>query len=223
MAESKKQHYIIIGMGSFGAALARRLSSHGARITGLDGDREKIGDLSDVLYEPVIGDATERSTLEHLALADATAVIISLGEDITQSLLATLHCRDLGAKRIIVKGVTREHGQILKSLGVSRVIFPEAEIAEALADRLIRPNIVDFLPIDPEYSFVEIAVPDTLIGKTLQEVDIRKRFSVWVVGVKDALSGQLEMFPGGDYKLGIDQLLLVIGKQSAVDAMRDLG
>lgn len=223
MAESKKQHYVIIGMGSFGAALARRLAQHGARITGLDGDRERIGELSDVLYEPVIGDATERSTLEHLALADATAVIISLGEDITQSLLATLHCRDLGAKRIIVKGVTHEHGQILKSLGVSRVIFPEAEIAESLADRLIRPNIVDFLPIDPEYSFVEVAVPDSLVGKTLQELDIRKRFSVWVVGVKDALSGELEMFPGGDYKLGIDQLLLVIGKQSAVDAMRDLG
>lgn len=223
MADSRKQHYIIIGMGSFGAALARRLASHGARITGLDGSREKISHLSDVLYEPVIGDATDRSTLEHLALSDATAVIISLGEDITQSLLATLHCRDLGAKRIIVKGVTHEHGQILKSLGAARVIFPEAEIAESLADRLIRPNIVDFLPLSPDYSFVEIAVPDTLVGKTLQELDIRKRFSVWILGVKDALSGELEMFPDAAYKLKIDQFLLVIGKQSAIDSMRDLG
>jgi trk system potassium uptake protein len=222
MADPKKLHFIVIGMGSFGSALARRLAGHGCRVTGLDADREKIAHVESVLYEPIIGDATDRATLEHLHLQDATAVVISLGEDITRSLLATLHVRALGAQRVIVKGVTKEHGQILKSLGVSRVIFPEEEMAEALGDRMIWPNIVDFLPIDPEYSFVEVALPDAFIGKTLGDLDLRKRHSVWVVGVKDALSGKLVMFPGGDFKLGVDQLLLLIGKQKDLTSIREL-
>jgi len=222
MAEVKKLHFVVIGMGTFGAALARRLAAHGCRVTGLDADREKIADLDGILYEPVIGDATDRATLEHLNLKDATATIISLGEDITQSLLATLHARSVGADRVIVKGVTKEHGQILKSLGVSRVIFPEEEIAAAMGDRLIWPNIVDFLPIDPEYSFVEVAVPETFVGKTLTELDLKRRYSIWVVGIKDAMSGRLEMFPGGDFKLGVDQLLLVIGKQRDLTAVQGL-
>jgi trk system potassium uptake protein TrkA len=209
-------------MGTFGSALARRLAQHGCRVTGLDADRDKIAELDGVLYEPVIGDATDRATLEHLNLRDATATIISLGEDITQSLLATLHARSVGADRVIVKGVTKEHGQILKSLGVSRVIFPEEEIAEAMGDRLIWPNIVDFLPIDPEYSFVEIAVPEGWVGNTLTELDLKRRYSIWVVGIKDAMTGRLDMFPGGDYKLGVDQLMLVIGKQRDLTTIQGL-
>ena len=84
-------------------------------------------------------------------------VVISMGEDITRSLLATLHAKELGAKHIIVKGVTAEHGKILKNLGVERVVFPEIEIATQLADRLTWPSFIDYLPIDPEYSFVEVA------------------------------------------------------------------
>jgi trk system potassium uptake protein TrkA len=222
MADPKKLHFIVIGMGSFGSALARRLAGHGCRVTGLDADREKIASLESVLYEPIIGDATDRATLEHLSVKDATAVIISLGEDITRSLLATLHTRSLGAARVIVKGVTKEHGQILKSLGVSRVIFPEEEMAEALGDRMIWPNIVDFLPIDPEYSFVEVSAPEEYVGKTLIELDLRRRYSVWIVGVKDALTGKLEMFPGGDFMIGPDQLLLLIGKQKDLTSIKEL-
>jgi trk system potassium uptake protein len=222
MADPRKLHFVVIGMGSFGSALARRLSGHGCRVTGLDADRERIELLGEILYEPIIGDATDRATLEHLNLRDATAVIISLGEDITQSLLATLHARAVGAERVIVKGVTKEHGQILKSLGVSRVIFPEEEMATALGDRLLWPNIVDFLPIDPEYSFLEIAVPESFAGKTVVELDLRRRYGIWVVGVKDAMTGKLEMFPGGDFKLGPDQLLLVIGRQSDLAELQEM-
>jgi trk system potassium uptake protein TrkA len=149
-------------------------------------------------------------------------VIISLGEDITQSLLATLHAKELGARRIIVKGVTEEHGKILKSLGVDRVVFPEAEIAEALGNQLTWPNVIDSLPIDPEYTFVEVAVPDSFSGQTLQQLNLRRRCGVWVVGVKDALTGKLEMFPDGDFQFGGDQMLLVVGRQVDLNRLRDM-
>ena len=215
------KHFIVIGLGSFGTALAQRLCRNGCRVTGVDGSRERVEELKDVLYEAIIGDATERETLEHLSLKDAKAVFISLGEDITQSLLATLHAKELGAHRIIVKGVTPEHGRLLRCLGIDRVIFPETEMAQELADQMTWPNIIDFLPIDPEYSFVEIAAPDRFAGQTLQQLDLRRKFGVWVVGIKDALSGELSMFPDGDFQVTPDQLLLLVGKQKDVERLRE--
>ena len=220
MADNR--HFVVIGLGTFGAALAIRLCKNECRVTGLDSHQERVDELKDVLYEAVIGDATDRDALEHLPLKTANGVFISLGEDITRSLLATLHCRELGASRIIVKGVTDEHGKILNRLGVERVVYPEIEIARQTADRYTWPNVVDFLPIDPEFSFVEIAVPDSFVSKTLQEINLRRKLGVWVVGVKDALTGKLEMFPDGEFRLGADQMLLVVGRHSDLGRLRNL-
>ncbi len=216
------KNFVAIGLGSFGTALVKRLFENGCRVTGIDRSRESVEDLKEVLYEAVIGDATERETLENLPLKDANAVFISMGEDITHSLLATLHVKELGARQIIVKGVTAEHGRLLKSLGVDRVIFPEIEIAQTLADRMTWTNVVDFLAIDPDYSFLEYATPDSFAGKTLQELNIRQRYGVWIIGVKDALSGDLTMFPGGDFRFGADQILLIVGKRVDLTRLREL-
>jgi trk system potassium uptake protein len=219
MADTK--HFVLIGLGSFGAALARKLKSNGCRITGIDANAESVENLRDFLFEAIIGDATQRDVLESLPFSRASGVVISMGEDITRSLLATLHARELGARHIFVKGVTAEHGKILKSLGVERVVFPEIEIATQLADRLTWPSFIDFLPIDPEYSFVEVAVPESFAQRTLIETDLRRRFGIWVVGVKDALTGKLTMFPEGEFKLSEDQMLLVVGRASDLGKLRN--
>lgn len=218
MADQK--HFVLIGLGSFGSALACKLKVNGCRVTGIDADAVRVEDLKDVLFEAVIGDGTDRDSLEPLGLQRATAVVISMGEDITRSLLATLHAKELGARHIMVKGVTQEHGKILKSLGVDRVVFPEIEIANQLADRLTWPNVIDYLPIDSEHSFVEIAVPDSLAGRTLIDCDLRKRYGIWVVGAKDALTGKLTMFPEGSFMMNDDQMLLVVGKESDLAKLR---
>lgn len=220
MADHK--HFVVVGLGSFGGALAERLSENGCRVTGMDSSKEAVDTLKDVLYEAVIGDARERDSMSHLPVSSAYAVVISMGEDITQSLLATLHAKELGAKQVIVKGVTSEHARILKCLGVDRVIFPEEEIARQLADRMTWPNVLDFLPIDPEYSFLEVAAPDSYAGKMLQELDLRRKYNIWVIGVKDAMTGKLEMFPGGEYTLSADQVLLIVGKQVDINKLSDL-
>lgn len=216
------KHIIVIGLGSFGTSVAKRLSKNGVRVTGMDASRDRVEALKDELYEAVIGDGTLRAAMEQLPYKQAQAVVISLGEDITRSILAALHARELGARQVIVKGVTADHGKILRSLGVDRVIFPETEIALQLADRLTWPNVVDYLAIDPEYSIVEIAVPDSFAGKTLQDLNVRRRFGISVLGVKDALTGKLSMFPEATQKLGADQVLLVVGNKEQLARVREL-
>jgi trk system potassium uptake protein TrkA len=219
MAEIKR--FVVIGLGSFGSAVARKLKSNGIRVTAIDANADAVEDLQDQLFEAVIGDATDRDSLATLGLPTAAGVVISLGEDITRSLLATLHARELGARHIVVKGVTNEHGKLLKSLGVERVVFPEIEMAQQLADRLTWPSVIDFLPIDPEYSFVEVAMPEALSGKRLAETDLRKRYGLWVVGVKDALTGKLTMFPDADFLLTEDQMVLLVGKEKELKRFRE--
>ena len=213
---SEQKHFIVIGLGTFGAALAARFAHHGCRVTGVDRQRERVEALRDELYEAIIGDATSSETISQLQVAQADAIYIGMGEDISLSLLATLHCKQHNAKRIVAKGVTKEHGDILKALGVDRVVFPESEIAEAIADRATWPNVVDFVPIGADYAFVEIAVPDSLAGKSLSDLRLRQRYDVWAVGVKHAMDGTLDMLPDGQYVLGPDQVLLVVGKEDQV-------
>ncbi len=219
MADNKR--FIVIGLGTFGAAVAKQLHKNGLKVTGIDGDSETVEDLQRYLFEAVIGDATDFEALKTLSMDTADGVIISLGEDITRSLLATLHAKELGAKHIVVKGVTIEHGKLLRSLGVERVIFPETEMAIQLADRLTWPNVLEFLAIDSDYRFVEIAMPASMTGRKLTETDLKKRFGLWVVGVKDALSGKLTMFPDGEFRMNEDQMLLLVGKDSDLRRFQD--
>jgi trk system potassium uptake protein TrkA len=217
-----KRHFVVLGLGTFGGALALHLAENGCRVTGVDMDQTLVEALKDKLYEAVIANATERSAVEQLGMAEADAVFISLGEELSLSLLATLHAREAGARRIIVKGLSDEHGKILRSLGVERVVFPEIEIARSLADQMTWPNVLDYVPIDPEHSVVEITLPESLAGTTLMEADLRRRFNIWVVGVKDVLSGKFQMFPDADFRFNEDQLLVMIGKQEDLNRFREL-
>ncbi len=216
------KHFVVLGLGTFGAVLAKKLHENGCRVTGIDGDEERVEGLKSSLYEALIGDVTDPETLKHLPLKECDAVFIALGEDITPSLLATLHAKELGANRVIAKGVNKEQQKILEKLGVERVVFAEEEIAQELADRMTWPNVIDFLPIDPEYSFLEISSPESLIDRQLMDVDLRRRYGIWIVGVKDAMSGKLTMFPDGQFVFKADQMLLVVGKSADLDKLREM-
>jgi trk system potassium uptake protein TrkA len=220
MASPKR--FIVLGMGTFGSALATQLAANGCRVTGIDSRREPLEMLKSVLHEAVIGDCTDRELLAALPIRDVTGVFISLGEAISQSLLAALHVKELGARQVIVKGVTKEHGKILEHLGVDRVVFPEEEVARELADRMTWPNVLDYLPIDPDYSVAEVAMPASLSGKTLAEANLRSRIGVHVMGIKDVITGRFEMFPVSGTRLLEDQVLLVVGRGPEIEALREL-
>jgi trk system potassium uptake protein TrkA len=220
MANQKR--FIMLGMGSFGSAFATRLAANGCRVTAVDNRREPLDLCKNVLDEAIIGDCTDRELLENLPIRVATGVVISLGEAISQSLLAALHVKELGARQVIVKGVTKEHGKILEHLGVDRVVFPEEEVAQELADRMSWPNVLDFLPIDPEYSVAEVAMPSSLSGRTLAEANLRSRIGVHVMGIKDVMTGRFEMFPDGRTRLLEDQVLLVVGREPELKALREM-
>lgn len=218
----EKRKFVVLGLGSFGTALATRLTENGCRVTGVDSSETAVRAVQDQLYEAVVGDVTQRDTLQELLVADAAAVFISLGERIEQSILAALHAKELGARQIYVKGVGSDHGKVLKKLGVDRIVFPEVEIATQLADKATWPNVLELVQLDPHYSIVEITVPNVLVGKTLLEADLRRKYGVLVLAIRDVLHGKLEPIPRPDYRLLDDQMLVVIGNREDLERFRDL-
>lgn len=220
MKENKR--FVVLGLGSFGTALSTRLAQNGCRVTGVDASERRVEALKNVLYEAVVANVTDKASLAELLVAKSHAVFISLGENIETSLLAALHVRELGAKRVLVKGVSEEHGKILKHIGVERVVFPEAEMASQLADSMTWPNVLDALTIDTDHNLVEMAVPETLVGKTLRDADLRRRYGCLVLGIKDHLNGKLTLNPDGDFKLTDDQTLLVIGMKDQLGRLSEL-
>jgi trk system potassium uptake protein TrkA len=209
-----------LGLGTFGGALARRLCHHGFHVTGVDSSEAAFEGLRDQLSEAIIADVTDRQALEELLLSKCDGVVISLGDNIERSILAALYAKELGAARIFVKGVSGDHAKILRALGVERVIFPEVEMANEFADSITWSSVIRLLPLDADHAIVEMAVPASLVGKTIVEADLRRRYNVLVIAVIDELTRTLHV-PQGDFRLLDNHAILVLGRRTDLDRFRD--
>jgi trk system potassium uptake protein len=133
----KHASFVLIGLGRFGAALARRLSEHGHRVTGIDLDEAAVQRVQDCLHSALVADGSDEEVLKTVGLPGATAVFISLGDHANRSIVATMYALELGAPRVIVKGIDSLHAKILRKLGKVEVIFPEEAMARYVADHLV--------------------------------------------------------------------------------------
>lgn len=129
--------FIVIGLGRFGSALARRLAGHGHRVTGIDISEEAVQRVEDQLTEALVADGADEEVLKAGNLGDCAAVFISMGEHANRSVVATMYALEMGAPRIIVKGIDALHAKILHKLGKVEVIFPEEAMARYVADHLV--------------------------------------------------------------------------------------
>lgn len=216
------RRFIVLGLGKFGSAVAKRLHKNGCYVIGVDATEEKVEAMQEFLNEALIADVTDRTALSNLPLKEVDGIFLGLGDHYEHSILASLHLKELGAKRLMAKGVSPEHGRILQKLGVDQVIYPEEEIAVYWADKATWPNVVDFLPIDPEYSLLEIAVPQVLSGRTLLEANLRQKYGIFVIGIKEVLKDQMVVLPPPEMKMHDEQLLLVVGKTKDLERLQNM-
>jgi trk system potassium uptake protein len=133
----KHSRFVVIGLGRFGSALARRLAEHGHKVTGLDPEEATVQRVQDSLENALVADGAEEEVLKTLDLPGAAAVFISLGDHANRSIVATMVALELGAPRVIVKGIDAMHAKILRKLGKVEVIFPEEAMARYVADHLV--------------------------------------------------------------------------------------
>jgi len=209
--------YAVIGLGKFGATVVRTLHARGHEVVAIDQDKERVQDLRDVSTQAIEADCTDQETLRALGIHDADAVVVSLGERMDASILVTLYLRDLGLKQIVVKAISEDHGKVLHLIGATEIVHPERDTARRVARGLGLRSIVEYLPLASDSSLVEVKVPAEFVGRTLAELEIRKRFQVLVVAIKRGES--LVLATGGDERLQPGDVLVLVGRDVDLDAV----
>ena len=207
----------VIGLSAFGTTLVQELARRRVRVLAVDKDPAQVDAVRDVADEAVIADAADRRALEALRLNDYSSVVLSLGSSLDASLLAVLHLRDLKVHPIIAKATSEDHRRLLLHLGVEEAIFPEADMAERVAHTLATPGLLDALQIGNDIEVVEVAPERDLLGRTLAELDLRNRFGINVVAVRDTLRDVTEVTPAPSLRITDSLVLVVLGRTAAIE------
>lgn len=217
----KTKHFAVMGMGNFGSVVVSELLRLNCRVTAVDRDRSKLESIErDSRLDAVIGDATDRSLLESLDVGQFDAVIVSTGENSHASILTAMHLHELGARRIVVKANSDDHAKILALVGASNTVIPEKEMAAKLAHSFAQPNLIDYLPLSGEYIVAEIESPPQLYDQSLKELNLRSKFNVQVLAIKDS-DDSIVFAPGGDVQIRKGQRLVVLGREEDINKLRE--
>jgi len=204
--------FCVIGVGNFGFHLARTLYELGHEVVVVDNDRARLQRAQEFVSFGLIADAADKEFLEKQGFAEMNAVVVATGERTHLATLITLYLKEIGCRHIVVKAINDDHGKILRKVGATEIIFPEKDMAVKTARSLASPNIIDYLPMAEDYSISEVAAPKSFIGKTLIELDLRKRFGVLVIGVKDVITDQFNLLPEAQYVIKDSDLMVMLGK-----------
>lgn len=210
--------FIVLGLGRFGSALALKLKEKGNEVLAADLHEKNVNAIKQEINDAVQADVREKDTLIELGVKDADAVIVAIGETLEASILCTLNLINIGVRKIYAKVKSEEHGQVLKALGVedSCLIFPERDSAYKLADSLSTKNIMDIIPLEDDYKIAVFALPNSFIGKSLRQLDLRKKYQIQVLGIKDTLQSKWNMVPSPDEILKDSDELMVLGREENI-------
>jgi trk system potassium uptake protein TrkA len=220
-----KRLYAVIGLGRFGSAVASTLISLGQDVIGVDDSEDRVREMGELTSNALQIDATDIRALRQAGVGEADVAIISIGENIEASLLIVMQVKDLGVETIIAKAASPLHGRILEKLGVSRVIFPEREMAERTARSLVIPNALDYIALSKDFSLVEVGVPASFVDHTLRSIDLRARHGLTLVAIKRQVGGKEETLvsPPADEVLRNGDVLALLGsneKLALIEAIR---
>ena len=211
------KRFVIVGLGNFGFTVAESLSQNGHDVIVVDLDGDLIDRLATFVSHAAVGDATDLETLRRLGAAEADVAVVSTGDDIASSILATMALHDLQVGEIYVKVVSVEHARVIRRLGATDVVFPERDTALALATRVSGSALLNYVRIAPGFSIQEMGVPDSWCGKTLRDLKLRQKFDISVVALHDVLTDKIDTTPHPDHVLKDSDTLLVAGKDEALE------
>jgi trk system potassium uptake protein len=222
----KRKQFGVIGLGRFGSAMAMTLTELGHDVIGVDGDEARVQQLADIITHALQIDATDEKALRAAGIQDVDVAVVSIGENIESSLLVVMQLHELGIETIVAKAVTPLHGRILEKLGVSRVIFPEREMAIRIAHSLVMPNVIDYIELSRDFSIVEIPAPDAFVGRTLKQLELRPRLGLTLIAIKrqgDAGGGIVtNIAPAADETIRAGDVLALLGNNERLNQLDQL-
>ncbi len=217
--------YAVIGLGSFGMGLARALARLGAEVVAVDNELAHVEQVRDVVHTAVRMDARDREALKEQRIHEAEAAVICMGEDFEASELCAVHLLELGCRKVLVRGTSRERGEILRALG-PEVIMPALNAARKLAVKILTPGLLDFAHLDGPHDIGIVEINAAMEGKTIGDLNLEERHKVKLLAVRRGDDQSPEIFTGlagtrelhaGDrlYLLGAERDVIRVGEMFA--------
>ena len=224
---------IVIGLGNFGLNTAKTLSMNGAEVLGIDTDKDTVQRAKDFITHAVIGDASNRSVLMSLSLREFDAAVVSIGQEMAESILISLYLKEIGVRRIFVRAISEDHEKILRMIGVSDIIFPEKDMAIRVGNILSMKNTLDYLPLTEDYAIMEVNPPKGFIGKSLKELEITNQYGCYVLGIRfpessvNYINGsdnqiKTRMAPQATDIIPAGCVLIMLGKNKDIEKIQNL-
>jgi len=214
--------FAVIGLGKFGFHVAKALFEDGNEVIAIDQDRNRIQEIDPYCTEAIVMDATDKERLKALGLENMDSVVLSAGSKISNSILVCLHLQEIGVKKILAKALDDDHAKILKKIGATEIIRPEMAMAVRVARGLSTPNILDFIPLAEDYNLLQVDPPRAFIGKTLRDLDLKARYNVFVIAIKELVPENFVLVPPASFLIKDSDVLILLGKEQDISKIKEL-
>ncbi|MGN8921645.1 potassium channel family protein [Lachnospiraceae bacterium HCP28S3_F9] len=204
-----KKQYAVFGLGSFGESVAIALQGLGCEVIVVDDDMERIEDIANSVSYAMKADFGDPDVVRSLGTKNLDGVVVAVADNMEASIMATLVCKEIGVPYVISKAKNDLHATVLKKIGADAIIFPEKEMGVRLAKNLMSANFADWIALSPDYSLVETVIPRGWIGKSLQDLDVRRKYGINVVGIK--VGEDIEVNPNPEKALEDGMVMILVG------------
>lgn len=205
---------LLIGLGRFGRHIAMKLNSMNCHVMAVDNNEERVNAVLPYVTDGIIGDSTNENFLNSLDIDNYDACIVAIGDDFQSSLETASLLKELGAKKVIARASRGVQEKFLLRNGADEVVYPEKQLAAWTAIRCVSDNVLDYIELGNDYSIFEIEVPENWVGKSILELDVRRKYNVNVLAVRK--HGDLKVEAVLDDELQATDSLLVLGREKDI-------
>ena len=205
---------LLIGLGRFGRHVARRLYDLDHQVLAVDSNEDCVNRVLPFVTGAQIGDSTNPTFLAALGVKEFDVCIVAIGDDFQSSLETVALLKELGARKVIARAATGTQEKFLLRNGADEVVYPEKQLASWVAVRCTSDHMLDYIELDGDYSLYELAVPEQWEGKSLLEMDLRKKYGINVLGIRK--NGKLDMNVRPDAEFGRNMSVLLLGNDRSV-------
>lgn len=205
---------LLIGLGRFGRHIAIKLQELGHEVMAIDNQEHRIDAALPYVTNAQIGDSTDEEFLTSLGVRNFDVCIVAIGDDFQSSLETTSLLKELGAKMVVSRAARDVHAKFLLRNGADEVVYPEKQLAAWTAIRYSSDHIFDYIELSGGYSIFEVSIPDSWIGKSIAQLDVRRNYNINIMALKR--DGNVDMNITPDMVLTSDETLLVLGKNKDI-------
>ncbi len=206
---SINKFYAVFGLGKYGLAVAKELIENGAEVLAVDIDENIVNSAIDFIPVCKCADITDPDVIQELGISNADVVIVAMADNLEASVMAITLCKEAGVPTIIAKCASEMHRKIMLKVGADKVVFPENESGIRLAKNLLSSGFVDIVELSKDVSMVEIDIKPEWVGKSLIDLNLRKKYALNVVAIKNGDSVSIDVDPTLPLKKGTELIVVV--------------